>query len=102
MERVIFHVILHFLVPFAVAKTFWQEKWVQPFLIMAITIAVDLDHFFAVPIFDPNRCSICTHPLHSWPAISVYIACLLSPYLRIASIGLLIHMALDGIDCFLI
>ncbi len=102
MERVIFHVILHFLVPFAVAKTFWKEKWVQPFLIMAITIAVDLDHFFAVPIFDPNRCSICTHPLHSWPAISVYIACLLSPFLRIASIGLLIHMALDGIDCFLI
>ena len=102
MERVILHVILHFIVPFAVAKTFWQEKWVRPFLIMGITIVVDLDHLFADPIFDPNRCSICTHPLHSWPAISFYLACLLSPYLRIASIGLLIHMALDGIDCFLI
>ena len=102
MELTILHVILHFVVPLAVAKAVWRGKWIKPFLIMSITIAVDLDHLLADPIFDPNRCSICTHPLHSWPAISVYIACLLSPYLRIASIGLLIHMALDGIDCFLI
>ena len=102
MERTLLHVVLHFLVPFAVAKTVWQEKWIRPFLMMAITIAVDLDHLLADPIFDPNRCSIGTHPLHSWPAIFVYLACFLSPHLRIASIGLLIHMALDGTDCLLI
>ena len=102
MERALLHVILHFLVPFAVAKTVWQEKWIRPFLMMAITIAVDLDHLLADPIFDPNRCSIGTHPLHSWPAIGVYFACLLSSNLRIVSIGLIIHMALDGTDCFFI
>ena len=99
MERTILHVILHFVVPFAVAKTVWREKWIRPFLIMALTIAVDLDPLLAEPIFDLNRCSIGTHPLHSWPAISVYMACLLSPHLRIVASGLLIHMTLDGTDC---
>ena len=99
MERTLLHLILHFFVPFAVAKTVWREKWILPFSIMALTIAVDLDHLLAEPIFDPNRCSIGTHPLHSWPAIVVYLACLLSPHLRIAALGLLIHMTLDGTDC---
>ena len=99
MESTILHVILHFLVPLAVAKTVWRKKWIRPFLIMAITIVVDLDHLLADPIFDPNRCSINVHPLHSWPAIIVYLVCLLSPNLRIVSLGLLIHMALDGTDC---
>ena len=93
------HVILHFFVPFAVAKTVWREKWIRPFLIMILTIAVDLDHLLAEPIFDTNRCSIGTHPLNSWPTIGVYLAGLLSPHLRIATLVLLIHMALDGIDC---
>ena len=102
MGNTILHVILHFFVPFAVAKTFWREKWIRPFLIMAFTIAVDLDHLLAEPIFDPNRCSINIHPLHSWPAIVVYLACLLSSNLRIVALGLLIHMALDGTDCLLL
>ena len=99
MERIILHVILHFFVPYAVALPVWREKWMRPFLIMALTIAVDLDHLLAEPIFDLNRCSIGTHPLHSWPAIGVYLTCFFSPHLRIAASGLLIHMALDGIDC---
>ena len=99
MESTILHVILHFLVPLAVAKMVWRKKWIRPFLIMAITIVVDLDHLLADPIFDPTRCSINVHPLHSWPAIIVYLVCLLSPNLRIVSLGLLIHMALDGTDC---
>ena len=102
MEHAILHVILHFFVPFTVAKIVWQEKWTRPFLIMAITNAVDLDHLLAEPIFDPNRCSIGAHPLHSWPAIGIYLACLLSPNLRIVFIGLLIHMGLDGTYCLLI
>ena len=102
MESTILHVILHFFLPLAVAKAVWREKWIRPFLIMAITIAVDLDHLLADPIFDPNRCSINIHPLHSWPAIVVYLACLLSPNLRIVALGLLIHMALDGTYCLLL
>ena len=99
MERIILHVMLHFFVPFAVSKIVWREKWIDPFLIMVLTIVVDLDHLLADPIFDPSRCSIGTHPLHSWPAIGVYLTCLLSPHLRIAAFGLLIHMALDATDC---
>ena len=102
MESTILHVILHFLVPLAVAKTVWRKKWIRPFLIMATTIVVDLDHLLADPIFDPNRCSINVHHLHSWPAIIVYLVCLLSPNLRIVSLGLLIHMSLDGTDCLLL
>ena len=99
MERNILHMILHFFVPFTVAKIVWKKKWIHPFLIMTLTIAVDLDHLLAEPVFDPNRCSIGTHPLHSWPAIGVYLTCFFSPHLRIVASGLLIHMALDGIDC---
>jgi hypothetical protein len=41
---------------------------------MALTIIVDLDHLLADPIYDPNRCSIGFHPLHSYPAIVIYLA----------------------------
>ena len=67
---------------------------------MALTLAVDFDHLLAEPVFDPNRCSLGFHPLHSWPAIGIYLVSLFSSRLRIIAIGLLIHMALDGTDCF--
>ena len=94
MERTIVHMILHFLVPFMVAKTVWKENWFSPFIIMALTIAVDFDHLLADPIFDPNRCGLGFHPLHSWPAIAVYLVAIFSPRLRIVTLGLLIHMEL--------
>ena len=100
MERSIIHIILHFLVPFIVAKTAWRELWLQPFIIMALTFAVDFDHLLAEPVFDPNRCSLSFHPLHSWTAIGIYLVSLFSSRLRIIAIGLLIHMVLDGTDCF--
>ena len=100
MERSIIHIILHFLVPYIVAKTTWRELWLRPFIIMALTFAVDFDHLLAEPVFDPNRCSLGFHPLHSWPAIGIYLVSLFSPSLRIIAIGLLIHLALDGTDCF--
>jgi len=56
--------------------------------------------FLAEPVFDPNRCSLGFHPLHSWPAIGIYLVSLFSPRLRIIAIGLLIHLVLDGTDCF--
>ena len=100
MERSIIHIILHFLVPFIVANSVWREQWLQPFILMGLTIAVDFDHLLAKTVFDPNRCSIDFHPLHSWPAIGIYLVSLLSPRLRIIAIGLLIHLVLDGTDCF--
>ena len=94
MERTIVHMILHFLVPFMVAKTAWKENWLFLFIIMVLTIAVDFDHLLAKPIFDSNRCGLGFHPLHSWPAIAVYLVAIFSPRLRIVTLGLLIHMEL--------
>ena len=62
MERSIIHMIFHFLVPFMVAKAAWKENWLRPFMIMVLTMAVDLDHLLADPIFDPNRCGLGFHP----------------------------------------
>jgi len=67
---------------------------------MAATILVDLDHFLANPLFDPNRCSIGFHPLHTYYAIAVYVVLALVPQSRLIGIGLLIHMVLDTTDCF--
>lgn len=68
---------------------------------MMATMVVDLDHLLAVPIYDPNRCSIGYHPLHSYYAIGVYVILLFFPKTRIVGVGLVIHMILDYIDCFM-
>jgi hypothetical protein len=95
------------LVPLGVAFLFWRKTvtdqrrpW-RAFAIMAATMLVDLDHLLAVPIFDPCRCSIGFHPLHTWPAILVYGLMTAWPRTRLVGLGLLIHMALDQIDCWM-
>lgn len=95
------HIVLHFLVPAIVAWFGFGKKWITAWLIMSATMLVDLDHLLANPIFDPNRCSIGFHPLHSGLAIGLYGFMLLFPKLRIIGIGLLIHMALDYVDCLM-
>ena len=66
---------------------------------MLATMLVDLDHLAADPIVDPERCSVGFHLLHSWPAVSVYVAALFVPWVRLVGAGLVIHMGLDGLDC---
>lgn len=101
------HLVLHFLVPLGFAFLFWRKTvtdqrrpW-RAFGIMAATMLVDLDHLLAVPIFDPCRCSIGFHPLHTWPAILVYALMAAWPRTRLVGVGLLIHMALDQVDCWM-
>ena len=67
---------------------------------MMATMLVDIDHLLATPIYDPARCSIGFHPLHQFLPIGIYIALCFVPKLRLIGIGLVIHMALDSIDCF--
>lgn len=110
------HMLLHFLVPalVAMAAILWRRRrpsaatsrdfWKQAgglWLILIATMAVDLDHLLADPIFDPGRCSLGYHPLHTWPAIAVYGVLSLTPKGRWWGLGLLIHMFLDGLDCWL-
>ena len=68
---------------------------------MLATMLVDLDHLFATPVFEPCRCSIGFHPLHSYIAIIIYGLLLLPVKTRIIALGLLMHMATDWIDCLL-
>lgn len=94
------HIILHFVVPALIAFLFYRNIFFKAWLIMIATMVVDIDHLLAVPIYDPNRCSIGFHPLHSYTAIGIYFLLLFIPKVRLIALGLLIHMALDYIDCY--
>ena len=101
--QTVIHYSLHFLIPAILGYVFFKENWKQAWIIMAATILVDLDHLLANPIFDPARCSIGFHPLHTLPAIIFYGLLVLIPnkYSRIIGIGLLFHMFTDWFDCLL-
>ena len=108
------HILLHFLVPFFVAVLFYRKQWQSAFLVLIATMLVDIDHLLATPIYDPNRCSIGFHPLHTVPAIIVYVLLFAVPLsmklssrpfrsvpviVHLIGLGLLIHMGLDWLDC---
>ena len=93
------HMAAHLLLPGLVAWCFFRSRWRLAWLIMLATMAVDLDHLLADPIFDPQRCGIGFHPLHSYPAIALYGVARLFKPLRVAAAGLLIHMQVDGTAC---
>lgn len=93
------HIVLHFLIPGLIAWLFFRQQWIRVWLIMSATMLVDLDHLLANPVFDPNRCSIGFHPLHTYYAIGLYVLMLLISKLRIIALGLIIHMGLDYLDC---
>jgi hypothetical protein len=65
---------------------------------MIATMAVDLDHLLATPIFKADRPSIGYHPLHTKHAIGVYFIGLFFKPTRVISVGLLFHMLTDYQD----
>lgn len=110
------HIALHLVVPVVVALVFYSGDWRRAAWIMVVTMVVDVDHLLADPIYDPERCSIGFHPLHTAPAIAVYAALFVLPLvarrkagcpeshprgrvLQWIGLGLLVHMGLDGVDC---
>lgn len=93
------HLSLHAAIPGAVALLFFRPHWKRAWLIMFATMLVDLDHLLADPIYDPGRCGIGFHPLHSYPAIAAYVLLLVPRLTRLLALGLVIHMALDAMDC---
>ncbi|MCD6063730.1 MAG: hypothetical protein K0R82_1641 [Flavipsychrobacter sp.] len=94
------HIVLHFLVPLMYSFVFFRDKMLRTWLILSATMIVDVDHLLANPIYDPNRCSVGFHPLHSYVAIATYILLLIPKKTRLVATGLVIHMALDYLDCF--
>lgn len=115
------HLALHVVVPVLVALTFYRRRWRQAAAVLLATMIVDVDHLLASPVYDPGRCSIGFHPLHSGAALVLYCllfglplvpglrarvgarsAILRPPVLRathLVGLGLLLHMALDWGDC---
>lgn len=94
-----FHMLLHFVLPLIIALAFFRTRWKTAYLIMMATMLVDIDHLLATPIYDPLRCSIGFHPLHRLVPIGIYIVLSLIPKTRLIGFGLVIHMALDSVDC---
>jgi len=93
------HLSLHFLVPGIVAGVFFRGQWRKAYILMIVTMLVDIDHLFSSPIFDPDRCSIGTHPLHDPFFFPVFLMLSLVPRSRFLGLGLVIHMFLDSLDC---
>ncbi len=96
------HYSLHFFLPLLIAILFFRKDWKKVYSIMLLTMIVDLDHLFAIPIYQADRCSINFHPLHSYYAIAVYMIIVFfrRPF-NIIGIGLLLHMLTDFSDCLM-
>ena len=71
-------------------------------LILLAGIFLDIDHIFANPIFDPNRCSVGFHPLHSYALIPVYFGLAIWQKTRLFGLALMIHIIADVTDCLFI
>ena len=102
MTSLIIHYSLHLLLPLIIAILFFKKEWKKVYVIMILTMLVDLDHLLADPIYQADRCSINFHPLHSYYAIALYfIMSFFRKPFNIIGIGLVLHMIADFTDCFI-
>lgn len=101
MLRFCMHYGIHFILPIIIGLVFFKEHRLKIILILLAGIILDLDHLWAEPIFDPNRCSINFHPLHKYWAIGGYFLLLFFTKTRIFGIAFLIHILADTVDCYL-
>ncbi len=99
MLQPVVHYTLHFLFPGIIAWIFFKNNWKTAWLIMLATMLIDVDHLLATPVFDPHRCSINFHPLHTYWAMGVYVLLFFVKKGRILAVGLLLHILTDWIDC---
>ena len=93
------HYGCHIFIPLFVALIWYKSSWKIAFMIMLSGMWIDLDHLLANPIFNPNRCSINFHPLHSYYALGLYILLLFPKKTRLIGLGLVIHIISDVVDC---
>lgn len=85
--------------PALLVALFWRQRWWQSYLWLLAGLTIDIDHLLANPIYDPLRCSIGFHPLHTWPAAVIYAALCIPKQTRFLGLGLLLHLGLDVTDC---
>lgn len=96
----IIHLFLHFAVPLALATTAYRARWLQSYAYLMAGMLIDIDHLLADPIYDPGRCSVGFHPLHTLLPIVLYAVMLAHPKTRLFGLGLCIHILLDSMDCY--
>lgn len=109
LVRTLVHYGLHFVFPLVIALLWPRRRWTVVYLLLLSTMLIDVDHLLARPIFDPNRCSVGTHLLHSYPMIGLYVVMLFLPYerwgwpwwLRVLAVGLTLHILTDWQDFYL-
>lgn len=99
--RPLVHYSCHFIVPLGLAKLFFPTQFKRAFCLIISTMLIDLDHLLVQPIFDPNRCSVGFHVLHSFPFPLFYLGLLWFPKTRIIGVGLLFHLLTDELDCWM-
>ena len=102
MIRNIVHYGLHFAFPFLISFLFYRDRFFKTALVLLAGIVIDIDHLLASPVFDPNRCSIGYHPLHSYEAICIYGVLFIFKKTRIIGLALLIHILADTADCLML
>ena len=95
----IIHLSGHYILPLAISYASYGNSWESAAKVMIASNLVDVDHLFAKPIYNPDRCSIGCHPLHSIPSIGVYSVMAFNQQTQELGIGLLTHMAVDLVDC---
>ena len=108
------HILAHVAVPVLVAALFYRKRRRRAALLMVAAMLIDADHLLADPIYDPARCSIGFHPLHTAPAITCYVLLFALPLavrpsapehrtalrtVHLVGLGLLLHIGLDVLDC---
>lgn len=74
----------------------------QRLVLIQILLAnlIDFDHLLSSPIYEPGRCSINNHLLHSYFIFPLYFIGLFSRY-RYFFTSLILHLVIDYIGCLL-
>lgn len=93
------HYFMHLIFPFILSRILFPGSWKKAGLVMLLTMVIDLDHLFADPVYDPGRCSIQYHPLHTFQAAGIYLAGLFYYKTRWIALGLILHVSVDFADC---
>ncbi|UXI70692.1 DUF6122 family protein [Tahibacter amnicola] len=99
MARPTVHIVLHVVVPWAVAWWGYRSRWRQCWLWLLVGWLIDVDHLLAESTYVPDRCSIGFHPLHTVPAAVAYLGLTAWQRTRWLGLGLCIHVLLDALDC---
>ncbi|MCO5725445.1 DUF6122 family protein [Robiginitalea marina] len=102
MGRELLHYGLHFLLPIGIGLLSAPGNRVKVTMLLLAGLLIDADHLLSDPVFDPNRCSIGFHPLHSYVAIALYFGMLAFRRTRLLGLGLLIHILADAVDCWML